>query len=87
MAKSVTNKMAETMAFELKKYNISVITIYPGLVRTKSVVKAAEFFDLNNSESPEFIGLTVAALAADEKVIKKKRNHPNCSTSCVGLWV
>lgn len=71
MAKLATNKMTETMAFELKKYNISVVTIYPGLVRTESVVKAAEFFDLSNSESPEFIGLSVAALANDEKVIEK----------------
>lgn len=34
-------------------------------------MKAAEFFDLSNSESTEFIGLSVAALATDEKVIEK----------------
>ena len=71
MAKAATNKMTKTMAYELKDYNISVITVYPGLVRTESVMKAAEFFDLNNSESPEFIGYAIAALAADENKMEK----------------
>jgi NAD(P)-dependent dehydrogenase (short-subunit alcohol dehydrogenase family) len=71
MAKSATNKMTETMAYELKEHSISVVTIYPGLVRTESVMKAAEFFDLSNSESPEFIGLAVAALASDLNIIDK----------------
>jgi len=70
-SKAATNKMTQTMAFELKDYNISVITIYPGLVRTESVMKSAEFFDLSNSESPEFIGYAVAALASDENNIAK----------------
>lgn len=71
MAKAATNKMTETMAYELKEHGISVLTIYPGLVRTESVMNAAEFFDLSNSESTEFIGLAVAALASDENVIEK----------------
>jgi NAD(P)-dependent dehydrogenase (short-subunit alcohol dehydrogenase family) len=71
MAKSATNKMTETMAHELKEYNISVLTIYPGLVRTESVRKASEFFDLSNSESTEFIGLAIIALATDVDVMKK----------------
>lgn len=71
MAKSATNKMTETMAHELKEYNISAVTIYPGLVRTESVMKASKFFDLSNSESTEFIGLAIAALATDLNVSKK----------------
>ena len=71
MAKAATNKMTEAMAFELKDYNVSVITIYPGLVRTESVMRSKDFFDLSNSESPEFIGRVVAALAADETVMEK----------------
>jgi NAD(P)-dependent dehydrogenase (short-subunit alcohol dehydrogenase family) len=71
MAKAATNKMTETMAYELEKYNISVLTIYPGLVRTESVQKAAEFFDLSNSESPEFIGYSIAALASDKNIFSK----------------
>jgi Dehydrogenases with different specificities (related to short-chain alcohol dehydrogenases) len=71
MAKSATNKMTEAMAYELKEYGISVVTIYPGLVRTESVMKASEFFDLSNSESTEFIGLAIAALASDLNILDK----------------
>lgn len=71
MAKAATNKMTETMAFELKDHNISVITIFPGLVRTESVMKQKEFLDIANSESTEFIGNAVAALAADKNNMSK----------------
>jgi len=33
-------------------------------------MQAAAWLDLSNSESPEFIGLTVAALAADPNVMR-----------------
>lgn len=45
--------------------------MYPGLVRTESVMKSAEFFDLSNWESPEFIGDAIAVLAANEKIMEK----------------
>jgi NAD(P)-dependent dehydrogenase (short-subunit alcohol dehydrogenase family) len=61
----------ETMAYELKEYGISVLTIYPGIVRTESVMKASDFYDLSNSESTEFIGLAIAALASDVNVLDK----------------
>ena len=41
--------------------------LYPGLVRTESVL-AAGVFDLSNSESPQFLGRAVTALAADPDV-------------------
>lgn len=63
--------MTEAMAFELRDHNVSVVTIYPGLVRTESVMKYKDFFDLTNSESPEFIGKAVAALAADKNIMEK----------------
>lgn len=71
VSKSATNKMVETMAYELKPYNVSVVSIYPGLVRTESVMKSAEFFDLTNSESTEFTGIAIAALATDNNIIEK----------------
>lgn len=70
MAKSATNKLSKTMAHELKDYGISVLTLYPGLVRTESVLKSADYFDLSNSESPEFVGLAVAALATDMNIMQ-----------------
>jgi dehydrogenase/reductase SDR family member 1 len=39
-------------------------------VRTEKVMQAAEWLDLSNSESPEFIGRVVVALAADPDVMR-----------------
>jgi hypothetical protein len=63
--------MAATMAHELRDYHIAVVSLYPGLVRTESVLKAGDVFDLSNSESPQFIGRVVAALAADADIMNK----------------
>jgi dehydrogenase/reductase SDR family protein 1 len=64
LAKAATDKLAADMAHELKPHRVTVVSLYPGLVRTEAVL-AAGVFDLSNSESPEFIGRAVAALAAD----------------------
>ena len=64
VAKAATDKMAADMAHDLTPHGITVVSLYPGLVRTEAVL-AAGVFDLSNSESPEFIGRAVAALAAD----------------------
>ncbi len=71
VAKAADDRMAACMANELQEYDVAVVSLYPGLVRTESVMKAAEFFDLTNSESPQFIGRAVAALAADRNVMQK----------------
>lgn len=71
VSKAAVDKMSEYMAHELKKYNVAVVSLYPGLVRTESVLKNAKHFDMSNSESPQFIGRVVAALAADPGIMKK----------------
>lgn len=71
VAKAASDRMAACMAYELREYNVAAISLYPGLVRTESVMKAARFFDLSNSESPQFIGRAVAALAADPAIMQK----------------
>ncbi len=58
------------MASELEPYDVAVVSLYPGLVRTEKVMESAEWLDLTNSESPEFIGRAVAALAADPDVLR-----------------
>ena len=70
-AKAAVDKMSADMAQELKKFNVAVISLYPGLVRTESVMKNAKHFDMSNSESPQFIGRVIAALANDPHVMKK----------------
>ena len=64
ISKAATDAMATQTADELRAHNVTSVSIYPGLVRTEAVL-AAGVFDLSNSESPEFIGRAIAALAAD----------------------
>jgi dehydrogenase/reductase SDR family protein 1 len=73
MAKAATDKMTADMAHELRPYHVSVISLYPGLVRTEAVLSAAQedWLDLSNSESPEFLGRVVASLAADSTLIER----------------
>ena len=71
VSKAAVDKMSEYMAHELKKFNVAVVSLYPGLVRTESVMKNAKNFDMSNSESPQFIGRVVAALAADPDIMNK----------------
>jgi dehydrogenase/reductase SDR family protein 1 len=70
-SKAATDKMTEAMAHELSKFNIPVICLYPGLVRTEAVLKGKDYFDLTNSESPEFIGMVISKLASDPNIIDK----------------
>jgi hypothetical protein len=42
----------------------------PGLVRTEKIIEAATWLNHTNSESPEFIGRAVAALACDPNVMR-----------------
>ena len=70
-AKAADDRMATSMAHELRAHHVAVVSLYPGLVRTESVMKAAEYFDLSNSESPQFIGRAVTALATDPDVMQK----------------
>jgi NAD(P)-dependent dehydrogenase (short-subunit alcohol dehydrogenase family) len=65
ISKAATDKMAADMADELRAHDVTVVSLYPGLVRTELVL-AAGVFDLSTSESPEFTGRAVAALAADK---------------------
>jgi len=71
VSKAAVDKMTEYMAHELKKYNVAAVSLYPGLVRTESIMRHAKDFDMSNSESPQFIGRVVAALASDPSVMKK----------------
>lgn len=70
MSKAATDKMTADMATELKRYGVTVVSLYPGLVRTEKVMESAQWLDLANSESPEFIGRAVVALATDPDVLR-----------------
>jgi dehydrogenase/reductase SDR family member 1 len=69
VSKAATDKMTADMG-ELKPYGVAVVSLYPGPVRTEKIMEAAQWLDLTNSESPEFIGRAVAELAADSDVLR-----------------
>ena len=68
VSKAATDKLTQDMAAELASHNVTVVSLYPGMVRTEKVMAAAPYLDLSNSESPEFLGRAVAALALDPQV-------------------
>ncbi len=70
VSKAATDKMTADMAVELRPHGVTAVSLYPGLVRTEKVMAAAAWLDLTNSESPEFIGRAVAALAGDPDVMR-----------------
>src|SRR5580658_2517844 len=71
VSKAATDKMTFDMAKELQPFGVTVVSLYPGLVRTEKVMEAAAWLDLSNSESPESVGRAVAALAGDPNVIRR----------------
>jgi dehydrogenase/reductase SDR family member 1 len=81
VSKAATDKMTADMAIELRPHDVTVVSLYPGMVRTEKVMEAAAWLDLSNSESPEFIGRAVVALATDPDV----RRHTGKVLVAAGL--
>lgn len=73
ISKAATDKLTADLAHELQPHGVAVVSLYPGLVRTESVVQAAEagWLNLSNSESPEFIGRVIAALTHDPALMER----------------
>ena len=70
VSKAATDKMTAHMAAELQPHGVAVVSLYPGMVRTEKVMESAAWLDLSNSESPEFIGRAIVALAGDPDVMR-----------------
>lgn len=70
-SKAAADKLTSDMALELRDTKISVVSLYPGLVRTEEVMKAAAYLDLTNSESPQFIGRVIANMFLDPAIPEK----------------
>lgn len=61
------DRMVGDMATELEQMPVTIVSLYPGVVRTENVMMNAEYLDLSNSESPEFVGRAVLALFNDDQ--------------------
>jgi dehydrogenase/reductase SDR family member 1 len=70
VSKAATDKMTSDMAQELRPHGVAAVSLYPGLVRTEAVLSSG-WFDLSNSESPEFTGRVIAALWADQALLER----------------
>jgi NAD(P)-dependent dehydrogenase (short-subunit alcohol dehydrogenase family) len=70
VSKAATDKMTSDMAEELRPHGVIALSLYPGLVRTEAVL-ASNWFDLSNSESPEFAGRVIAALWRDPGLLHR----------------
>jgi NAD(P)-dependent dehydrogenase (short-subunit alcohol dehydrogenase family) len=75
VAKGAINRMTYGMARELREHNIAVVALAPGFMRTERVAAAFEAAGnkeyLSFTESPEYVGRAVVALASDQKVMDK----------------
>ena len=70
-SRGIGKGVALNLAEALREENITVVSLFPGLVRTESVMANAQYFDMPNSESPKFIGRADAALAADPERMRR----------------
>ena len=52
VAKAATDRMVACMAHDLRDHGVTAVSLYPGLVRTESVLRAAEHFDLSDQNPP-----------------------------------
>ncbi|HEX8393988.1 MAG TPA: SDR family NAD(P)-dependent oxidoreductase [Longimicrobium sp.] len=72
LAKFSLARMAYGMAWDLKPHGVAAVALAPGWMRTERVMAAhaANPFDLASTESPEYLGRAVAALATDAQVMR-----------------
>jgi NAD(P)-dependent dehydrogenase (short-subunit alcohol dehydrogenase family) len=73
VSKGAIIRMIRGMAHELRPHGVAAIAVAPGFMRTERIMAAhaAHPFDLSWTESPEYSGRAVRALAEDENVLEK----------------
>ena len=83
VAKAAIDRMTRDCAFELSKYNVAILSLWPGLVKTEFLKKSLEDDNMiadnakavaeakahyAEAETPEFVGKGIVYLLADPKV-------------------
>jgi dehydrogenase/reductase SDR family protein 1 len=73
VSKTATDKMTADMGHELRPHGIAVVSLFPRPGQDRVRMPAAEggWLNLSNSESPEFIGRVIAALANDPALLER----------------
>jgi NAD(P)-dependent dehydrogenase (short-subunit alcohol dehydrogenase family) len=76
VGKCALDRITADTAHELAPHGVSVVSVWPGFVRTERIDVGVELgllpdsLDLGTSESPRFMGRAVVALAADPGVAR-----------------
>jgi NAD(P)-dependent dehydrogenase (short-subunit alcohol dehydrogenase family) len=76
LAHHCINRLMAWMSVETRKKKIAVVTLMPGFMQTERVLrhmtsdKVKKMYRFDLSESTEYVGRAVAALAADPKVMR-----------------
>lgn len=79
LAHIAINRMVFGMAHELRKYKIAAVALVPGWLRNEGILHGYNTDEQNwhkipglrRTESPQYIGRAVAALASDPHIMKK----------------
>ena len=74
ITKAAVDKMTADTAHELKEYGVKVFSLYPGSVSTEGMREMAKYdasMNVDEMESPQFVGMCVASLALDDRVIEQ----------------
>lgn len=74
VCKHASDRMALSMARELRKHGVASVALHPGFVRTERVEAAWERIGSGPAQvihTPEYVGRAIAALAADGAVLER----------------
>jgi NAD(P)-dependent dehydrogenase (short-subunit alcohol dehydrogenase family) len=69
VVKNATNKLTEQMAGDLREYGVAAVAVSPGWMHCERMNLTAE--QVARTESTQFVGRAIAALASDPNVLEK----------------
>jgi NAD(P)-dependent dehydrogenase (short-subunit alcohol dehydrogenase family) len=69
VVKNATNKLTEQLADDLRPHGVACVAVSPGWMRLERMNLTPE--QAARTESPEFVGRAIAALAADDEILAK----------------
>jgi dehydrogenase/reductase SDR family protein 1 len=73
VGKAAVDRLSKDMAHDLRPHGVASVSLWPGIVRTERIMQAGDSlpFDQTVTESPEFTGRAVVALASDPQCMDK----------------
>ncbi|GAA0958926.1 SDR family NAD(P)-dependent oxidoreductase [Actinocorallia libanotica] len=75
ISKAGLDKMTHDTALELREHGVTVLSLWPGLIRTERLLASGREtvfgVSINDTETPELQGRVIAALAADPDVHRR----------------